>query len=206
MNDNLIETISYRGHEIKVFYDLDPDMPNDWVNNDQFIVYDHRDFTVKRDGFDPSDIFEHIQANPKAKLFKGYRIFPLYAYIHGDVALSLGRMTYPFTCGWDTSFKGFVLVKREKDTWSQEDAYKVADSLVDTWNMYLRGEVYGYVSSVSSCWGFYGDDGRKYMIREAKEEIDINVAYRERIHKQQHFSRLKEWIRHGVPLYARMSY
>ena len=197
MND-LIETIEYKGREIEVFYDFDVESPDAWGNDDVFLVYDHRQFYVQRDGFDPDNIFNNMEEG--FKLFDGYWVFPLYAYIHSGVSLSLGRNKYPFTCGFDTSFKGFVLVKRQaKWSYKENQAYKIAESLVETWNIYLSGEVYGYNSDSGSCWGFYGDEGKEQMIAEAKGEIDYDIKKE----RKEHFERVKTWIKNHVPFYAR---
>lgn len=42
-----IEVIKYRGHEIEIFYDELCESPDDWGNDEVFLVYDHRDFRVK---------------------------------------------------------------------------------------------------------------------------------------------------------------
>lgn len=193
-----IETIEYRGKEINTYYDTDAQSPDDWGNDECFIVYDHRDFTVERKGYNPDDIFENLQN--KKRLYDGYHVFPLYAYIHSGVSLSLGRNSYPFTCNWDTSFKGFVLVKRQKGwSWTPNKAEKIAQSVVDEWNDYLSGSVYGYNTDSGSCWGFYGDEGYKDMIEEAKAEIDYDILKG----RKNHYEQLKTWIRNKVPFLYR---
>lgn len=198
---NLIETIPYKGYEIKVYYDDDAQSPDDWENEDAFLVYDHRDFTVKREGFDPFDIFEAMRQERPMELFDGYYYFPVYAYIHSGVALKLGSGDGFPDRQWDVSFKGFALVQHdEKNGWTtKEKAREVAQAIVDEWNMYLSGDVYGYDSGVDSCWGFYGDEGRKEMISEAKGEIDYEVNKK----FKRHFAKVKAWIRNKVPLTKR---
>ena len=192
------ETIIYKGVEIETFYDQDYESPDHWGNEEFFLVYDHRDFCVERNGFDPDDIFEAMQENKK--LYDGYFYFPVYAYIHGDVSLSLGNRSYPFTCPWDTSFKGFVLVKREKGTWTASKAQSIAEGLINSWNECLSGEVYGYSSESGSCWGFYGEEGYKQMIEEAKGEIDYDIAKK----RKEHFNYLKQAIKSKIPYQYRM--
>jgi len=159
------QTIIYKGIEIKIERDDYAESPDVWENDDVFLVYDHRDFYVKREGFDPQDIFDFTRENPGA-LYEGYHVFDLYAYIHSGVSLSLGRGS----CSFDTSMKGFVLVQRQKGwSWRREIAGGIAESLIKhTWNVYLSGEIYSYVSEYSSCSGFYGDEGIEDGIKEAK--------------------------------------
>ena len=154
------------GRILRVEQDIYAESPNEW-SADIFIVYAHRDFTVKREGFVPSEIFDHYNNTPDDR-FTNYYVFPLYAYIHSGVSLSLNRGSDR----WDTSFKGFVLVKKSCFT-NISEAEESAENLVETWNQYLFGDVYQFVvikttecpnchhieeTIEDSCGGFYGDD------------------------------------------------
>lgn len=198
---NLIEKINYKGKIIETFYDENPMSPDEWKNDELFLVYDHGQFYVPVKGFDPVDIFQYFQEN-KRTLYKGYFVFPVYAYIHSGVSLSLGRNNYPFTCRWDTSSRGFVLCKKQKGCYSSKKAYDLAEGLIEEWNQLLSGEVYGYNSDCGSCWSFYGDEGYKQMIIEAKGEID----YAEKKTVKNHIAKLKEQIRNRVPLMHRKQF
>jgi len=198
----LIETIEYRGYEIEVCYDTDPESPDQWENEDVFIVYDHRQFEVRRKEFDPREIFDYTNKT-KRMFYKGYYVFVLNTYIHSGVSLSLGN-TYPFNDRWDVSTTGYVLVKRTKGwSWTKDKAYKIAESEVEVWNQYLSGEVYGYNSETGGCCGFYGDKGRKQMIEEAKSEIDFDIKNKFEKSLNSHLSQLKIWIKNRVPLIVR---
>ena len=56
------QTIDYKGYRIKIVQDDNSTSPDEWGNEDLFLVYDHRDFWVKRKGFEPRRIFEHLSA------------------------------------------------------------------------------------------------------------------------------------------------
>jgi hypothetical protein len=149
-------------YKIEVVQDEYPDSPDSWGNEDAFVVYDHRQFYVERKGFKPRDIWEHSQKSDK--LYNGYYFFVLYAYIHSGVSLSVGDHNFP-DARWDVSSTGYVLVKREKYTYTREAAFKMAESITKEWNEYLWGEVWGFKITdaeddevVDSCWGFYGDE------------------------------------------------
>lgn len=165
------EIIMYRDQEIEIFPDENAESPDGWKNDESFLVYDHRDFCVQRKGFDPTEIFEHYQRTKKF-FYDGYYVFPVYAYIHSGVALSLGNAQYPFNDRWDVSMKGFALVQRVKGMWQRKKCYAVAESIVQEWNDYLSGDVWGYNSEFGSCSGFYGDAGKEQILVEAKAEID----------------------------------
>ena len=64
-----------------------------------------------------------------------------------------------------------VRVKRDEG-WSR-DVEAVAKSVVDEWNQYLSGDVWGYVikdeegEEVDSCWGFYGMEDCEEQARDS---------------------------------------
>jgi len=155
--------------------------PDEMGDNNLFLVNYHRDFDVRNDeiitkddlvnwyrqDFDDYDdgIFPHD---------KEYWIFPLACLIHSGVWLKLGSGGFASDGGgWDTSHVGAIFVSKEE--WKdKDDAHKAALSLVETWNQYLSGDVYGCVRETfdkdknsidhDSCWGFYGYE-------YAKEEL-----------------------------------
>ena len=168
--------IEHKGYKIKIYQDFHPDSPDSWEDHEQFLIYDHRDFYVRRKGFDPLEVFE---AWSRGKKFKGYFVFPAFAYIHSGIALSLGKTEYPFNDPWDVSFKGFALIK--PDMMKPEKARKMAAGLIETWNAFLSGNVFGYQiedakgTELDSCWGFYGDGlgfGSSGIIEQAKAVVD----------------------------------
>jgi len=196
------ETIFYKGHKIDIFYDEDyNDTPNDW-DDSRLLIYDHRDFTIEVKGFDAQEIFEHWSSGhktfPSGK--RRYWLFPVYAYIHSGVSLSLSR-GYD---RWDTSFKGFMLIERNIRTCNTHDvAREQAEQTLKTWNEILTGQVYGYVvtdsegNELDSCWGYIGDTD--YPISEAKFAVNEQISRRVKAHMK----RVKEWIRNKVPLINR---
>lgn len=78
-------------------------------------------------------------------------ILPLYLYDHSGITIS----TSPFSCRWDSGQIGFVIVTKDKikSNWNikkvtKKDidrAMKVLLAEVDTYDNYIRGEVYGYI-------------------------------------------------------------
>lgn len=153
------ERFTHEGLVVKIYQDQEAESPEQWGNEDLFLVGFHRQFSVVRPKLNrPDDI---------RGWSKNYHVFPLHAYIHGGVCLSLGEWRDPF----DSGQVGFVLVKRLYCWKSKEKAEQAAKSLVDEWNMYLAGDVWGYVvedvygNELDSCWGFYG---QKDCIEQAK--------------------------------------
>ena len=67
--------------------------------------------------------------------------------------------------GWDSGTVGFAYITKDKAAeGSPEGPEKTLEQEVAEYDMYLRGDVYGYViedeqgEHVDSCWGFYGFD------------------------------------------------
>ena len=104
------------------------------------------------------------------KLYHNHVVYPLFAYVHSGVSLSLGR-EYPFNCPWDSRQIGFVLVRR--DVGRKANRTQAAELCIETWNQYLSGDVYGFVvkdaqgENLDSCCGFYGIEYVREAAREA---------------------------------------
>ena len=150
---------------VKIYQDEDPQSPETYGDDEVFIVTgQNRYFEVIPKGFSVEVIQEHLRTH---KRYNGFKVYLLYAYIHSGVALSLGR-EYPFSCQWDSGQIGFVLVKFK----GNRKHNKLAEGIVDEWNMYLSGDVWGVVvedengGELESCWGFYGIE---YALKEARE-------------------------------------
>jgi hypothetical protein len=170
---------------VNIYQDEDAESPDTWGDDSIFLLGWHRDFTVTRPNYKrPDDILEYVNEDDcdedrqiKASIREDYHVFTLYAYIHSGVSLSLGASFGGIDPGgWDTSRLGIVLVSREE--WPDEGAARTAAmSLVDTWNQYLSGDVYGYTvtdedgEQLDSCWGFYGDEDAKGEARSAAEHF-----------------------------------
>lgn len=175
------------GKILEVSPQEDAESPDDWCDDERFLVYNHRDFTIERSGFYPEDINTILESNKLEgtldnediviahnNLYDDYHIFPVYAYIHSGVSLSLNRGSDR----WDTSMKGFILVKKKVNNivttpYPIDEAKLIAEGLIETWNTYLSGDVYLYdlITTTKcstcnhveetiddSCGGFYGDD------------------------------------------------
>ena len=160
--------IYYKGYKIKIRQDEDYESLNDWKDENLFLVYDHRQFTVKIDGFEPNDIYNYLELKSKIASpigldesqeeledeIKGYFdydskywIFPVEAYIHSGVDLSLFSGTKK--CRWDSSVTGYILASKEEFK-NLETATNAAEELIKTWNQYLSGDVWGYIIKKSN--------------------------------------------------------
>ena len=105
--------------------------------------------------------------------------YPVYAYIHSGIALSLGQFSDP----WDSGLFGFYIVDKAKlrHDWGvkriTKDVRKRIDECVESeiqrLEDYYEGNVYGvcvlehdgdswkYLDNDEVCWGFFGEDEAK---------------------------------------------
>ena len=168
---------------IRIIHDSDmQDSPDDWGDDSLFLVHYHREFEIRRDKIvTKNEIAEWYRRGPddaEQDIEKDYFLFPVAAYIHSGVVLSLGDGRGFPDFQWDVSHVGAVLASRKEFT-ATEDARRAAEALVKTWNDCLSGNVYGFEiqdstgRDIESCWGFYGDynaDGG--ALSEARSIVD----------------------------------
>lgn len=165
--------------------DENPESPDAWENTDCFLVHYHRDFQIENE-ICPKDVLGYIYTrnadaydkDTAEQVEKDYWVFPVSAYIHSGVSLSLddgfrGRLAqghYQF----DVSHVGAVLAAKE-DFKTKDKAKDAAAGLVETWNQYLSGDVYCLVCEkldkdkqsidFDTCGGYYGLDYAKESLK-----------------------------------------
>ena len=112
----------------------------------------------------------------------------VYAYEHSGMTVRVCENNpYPDPM-WDSYLLGIVAVSKEKVRkeygWKKISQKRndfvvgVMTREIETLDQYLTGEVYGYVvtnedgEETDSCWGYFGEDGIKEALEEAKSVID----------------------------------
>ena len=177
----VIETIEYKGYEIEIHRDEDPESPRDWDNVSLMICF-HKKYTLgdehdyQHDNFDGWDAVE-------AQLREDYEVealLPLYLYDHSGITMN----TTGFSCGWDSGQVGFVIATKKLVTMCCGDDPKyheekwLEEQLVEDIKLYSqfhRGDVVGYTTNTpdeSSCWGYYSEED---AISDAKSGIDFQA-------------------------------
>ena len=192
-----VETIKYKGFDIEICQDDNYDGPGDWGDDNLFLVNYHNDFFVENDKVITKDEAEEWYNGEKIEQAKKYHIFALSMLSHSGVWLSLENSFRSDSGGWDTSHIGIVLVSKEEAK-TKAKAKKLAEGLIQTWNDYLSGNVYGFsIDKLNeSCWGFYGDYLTSGIIDEAKGVIDYEIEQR----TKKHTKKLKAYINNKVSL------
>lgn len=162
-----IDTIPYRGYKIKVFIDEDPLNPStEWDNAGTYVLScGERELAT---------INTEENANIWAAMIKaGEEIDKFKARIRRQGGAVVEWSGSPHVDGFAYSRHEEVQEEWNGDV---EAAERYLKAHIETLAAYCNGEIYGYVvergSYYDSCWGYYGDDGLKSMVEEAKGNID----------------------------------
>jgi len=184
--------MEYKGYTIDIEQDYSAEDPRDWDNLGTMICF-HKRYQLgdKGHGVDTSDYSGW--AEMEAELRKEYAVvLPLYLYDHSGITMKVT----PFFCPWDSGQVGYIVVSRETilkeyggsrlTSQKLEKAKSVLIGEVETYDMYLCGEVYSYmVPGLAEeddnydymCSGYYGHEE---AVKAAKEVIDSYIAAKEK--------------------------
>ncbi len=202
MERTLYETLCHRGYDINIYYDTDAESPREWSNLGTFYTA-HRRYRPEKE-FDKHFEFDEVcneqPGNLRGSFLKKYVAQNLYFYDHSGQTIS----SRPFSCPWDSGWFGIVAVSVEKVKkefgWKLLTAArrrKIEEYLqgeIDTYDNYLRGEVYGYQITpaddkdnvLESCWGYFGDTGLDQLKDECRDTIDHLISEKERQEHEEH--------------------
>ncbi|MBO3462861.1 hypothetical protein G7B40_031530 [Aetokthonos hydrillicola Thurmond2011] len=178
--DYIFHKERYKDYCIEIVQDDDPLCSRDWDNLGTMVCW-HKNFDLgdglpekmkkrfklleSRDGSSDLDLFRKWKALHKNSLV----VMPVYLYNHSGLTIS----TKPFHCPWDSGQVGWIYASHDRikqelnvETITNEILDSTKEILlkeVETYDQYLRGEVYGYVVKdhkqklIDSCMNFYGD-------------------------------------------------
>lgn len=220
-----INSIEYKGMTIHICYDENAESPREW-DNVGTIYSNHRDYNP--DGHKIDEIENEDGKLVSEELDRRFIWLPIYYYEHGGLSVSTKR-DYPYNDRWDSGLFGIIAVEKERlrkergwEAITKERREQILRSLegeIETFDSYCRGEVYGYVvedeewEHIDSCFGYYGDEGMKDAILEAKDTIDSVLKTREMVEikrrrdaLKKHIAKRKQEIKHHAPLYARVAF
>lgn len=173
----LAQTLEHNGKTINIKYDDCPESPREWDNLGTMICFHGRYNLGDKHNIDHNDY--NSFGEMKKAIEKKYDavVLPLYLYDHSGITIS----TSPFSCNFDSGQVGFIAISKEKARneygWKNITAKRkerltlYLEGEVETYDQYLRGDIFGYEILNSdgkledSCWGFYGEES---AIEEAK--------------------------------------
>jgi len=177
------EKIEYKGYDIEIEQDDDVESPREWDNLGTMTCFHRRYALGDKNNYITGKPYYATPAELKKYVENDKHIFlPLYLYDHGSITMN----TTGFSCPWDSGQVGLIYVSKE-DVRKEYGKQRVSKMLrafvegrligeVETYDQYLRGDVWGYTITeqggdefADSCWGFYGHG---YCLNEAKEWID----------------------------------
>lgn len=155
---------------LKIYRDDCPDDPRDWDNLGTMVCWHRRYNLGDRHDFATPDDFQEWTKDEGLAV-----ILPLYLYDHSGITISTEGWRYPYNDRWDSGQVGWIYVT--KDRLRREYGVKritkriirrAEDALrgeVETYDLYLRGEVYGFAvyetdgwTKIDSCGSFFGDN------------------------------------------------
>ena len=182
MSYNTVKTIDISPTlRIRIEYDTESESPADCYNLGKITYRSGARNVLGTEAID-TERFEEIARGIENGTLIG---LPVYAYVHSGSTIA----TTPFHCQWDSGRSGWVYCTREAAVKEfgkkvctaavKEKAMKCLRGEVDTFDQYLRGEVYGYIveravidedgdkdwERLDSCWGHYGLD---YCIEQGR--------------------------------------
>ena len=179
-----IETVEYRGYEIKIGIDWFEVNPREDDNLGTMICF-HRNYKLGDENINDYTV-EDIR---KIENSKDYVSLPLYLYDHSGITMN----TTGFTCRFDSGRIGLIFVSkeriREEYGWKNLTSKRVKQiegylkGEVELYNCCISGQVYCYDIEKDgedigqSCGGFLGYDHEKSGLIECAEETIDNILH-----------------------------
>jgi hypothetical protein len=151
------QSITYGNITVDIIYDDSPENPRMDTNLTQFVMF-HKLFKLPNEtGISNYNEFFNSWSEMQLDLQSKFKhVISVYMLHHGDIYFSLSD----FMDKWDSGQVGFIVSNDE----SIEDFRKVAQSELNTYGYYARGECYGFtvneseIEDTESVWSFYGSD------------------------------------------------
>lgn len=181
--ENCIRKARMGNEELRIVLDECEESPREWDNLGKIVCW-HKRYLMPQEGPQKFETPEDFNNYLKEIGYKAL-ILPIFMYDHSGVSISTSGNQYPFNDYWDAGQIGYIYatyenirkeysVKRiSKET--MQKAKKVLLGEVETYDQFLRGDVYGFVlvglekcdhgveheNPIDSCYGFYGNDATK---------------------------------------------
>jgi hypothetical protein len=174
----------------KIEQDNNPSCPREWDNFGKMVCFHNRYNLGDKHGYRSSDYDGWNELKEQLIKDGAEVILPIYMYDHSGITIS----TASFNCNFDSGQIGFIYcTAKDMDsdgmagTIDEDRAIILMKGEIETYDSYLRGEVYGYrifeqevcdkghthENELDSCWGYYGEE-------EATAEAESLVSYYER--------------------------
>ena len=160
---------------LKIWQDEVADSPRSWDNLGTMVCWHQRYSLGDQHNFSTPDDFLGWAKGADIAV-----MLPLYLYDHSGLSMSTEGWHYPYNDPWDAGQVGWIYVTKSKlreergvkrvtkkiISWAKD----ILRAEVETYDQYLRGEVYSFTAyeirdadivELDSCGGFFGDDPEK---------------------------------------------
>lgn len=183
-------------YELKVVQEDSTESPRTSWDNVTTMICFHKRYDLGDEHNYKSSDFEGWE-EMKEQICKDYNVFmilPVYLYDHSGITIS----TSSFGCQWDSGQVGWIFI--EEKNWismmgedmdrSDERLERIIDNDIDTYDKYLRGEVYRYEiyevetcnlghehkSYVEGCGGYYDEEDCESEGQSIIEHLEKEVV------------------------------
>lgn len=215
---DVIETIDYKGCKINIYQDENPLDPRENDNLGKMLCF-HKRYSLgdktdlKSEQFSSwREIKEYLIKTEKAVV-----VLPLFLLDHSGITMRVARDFSDCDPGsWDSGQVGFIYATKD-DILKEYSCKKITVTIkkkvikllyaeIETYDDYLTGNVYGYVTEdedekqIESCFGYFGDYRKNGIIDDARFVIDKYVE--EETKKKE--KKLKSLIKNKVNLERRV--
>jgi hypothetical protein len=203
---DVLKTFELSGNrELKIVSDFDVESPREWSNMGTMLCFHKRYNLGDENPYNMNDFDSWMEF--KERLEKDHDIaiiLPIFMYDHSGITISTS-LEYPYNDRWDAGQVGFIFVTKEKireeysvkhvtkKTLQKALTYLLGE--IEVYDLYLRGEVYGFQlvelskcsecgesheETIDSCYGFYGYDIRKngildHLSSDIRKEIESKL-------------------------------
>ncbi len=163
---------NYKGYEIKILIDENPENPRDWDNLGTMVCFHRRYSLGDKHSFASPEEFQEFLKEAKPPV-----VIALYLLDHSGITMRAGKSFSDVDPGqWDSGLVGYSYVTKEalkKEKLSAQRAREIILGEIKVYDAYISGSVFGYTIEGTeledSVWGFYDLDD---CMKEAKSVID----------------------------------
>jgi len=176
---------------LKIVRDMHPEDPRNWDNLGTMIC-SHGSYDLGDKNFNAKNYNSWYDMLQHKIIVSDCIYLPLYLLDHTQLYMNTTGFSGVDPQGWDWGQVGFIYAEKEKvKEKTAKEIKEVLKQEVETYEMYLRGEVYGFVlekknkckdcghislETIDSCFGFYGgefkDNGLyEHLPKKAKELV-----------------------------------
>lgn len=193
----MIESFKVNQLTVEIHQDSDPMNPREWDNVGKMVCW-HRNYLLgdEQPSCSPSEYLfglmcdrefgrhryflpdEEVvgEENIRKYIDKHFYVLPLYLYDHGGITMSVSK----FSCPWDSGQVGFIYAPRECDEYPDMEKGLIGE--VETYDKYLRGDVYAYDIEdehgevLDGCCGYYGFSDCKEQSKIEAESLSQSLC------------------------------